>query len=135
MRRQLLEPPLQVRTQQRLGPGLARIHLFDRAQTQPLPMLDDLAVRIGHFQIINEIVSVTEPLFRANDMEARIATPDYDRVNAGRKDAPVGDARLNAVQRRVARAGISQDEGRGQIRSKPVRAGIRFDLRNAFPGC
>ena len=55
---QFLQPPFEVRPEQRVRPRLARRHHLHRAQTQSVPALDHFAARVGDFHVIDKIIPV-----------------------------------------------------------------------------
>ena len=65
-------------------------------------------------------------------MRAGFVTENDHALDAGRQNPPMRNARLNRVQRRVARRRIAEDKFRRQIRPEPLRAVVCRDFRHAF---
>ena len=105
-------PALQVRTQQRLGPGPPRLAALDHAQPKALPALADDSAVVGDFQVVDQKIALIGPFLgpSRNEGRSRPAHAGDEPIHADRQDRGLGDASLDRVDRRVARGGIAEHQ-------------------------
>src|SRR5205814_435547 len=90
---------------------------------------------VGDLEVVDESVPVAIALARVRGQRlAGIEAGGLDALDAHRQQGHVGDAGLDRMDRRVARAGVAEHELARQVGAEPFPVSVGSELGEALPG-
>src|SRR5439155_17993364 len=103
----------------------------DAAERETVPPLDEPAQGVAHLDVPDERLAVVRALLGRDDERALGLANQLDALDRGREHAGRGNAALEDVHERVARARVAEEKGRRQELAEPALAHAHVDLRHA----
>ncbi len=132
VRQQLPHPPLQVRTQQWLGPVVRGFPTLDHAEMKSLPALADIPFFINDIDVVDQEIALLRPLLGFREMDtARLNHAGNESIDPDRQDRGLGNAGLHRVNRRIPRCGVADNQLDRQKSLEPRYRLGRRDLGDA----